>query len=387
MNLNDIPIIDTHAHPFAASSARISVEQLRDALSVSLRGTTPPLNDSTLLSRVTVRELRRLLGSDGALDALVATRNEASSANYSAYIKRLCADARITTLLVDHGYPSAPELPFEPFAALVPVPVYQGYRIERFFPAGSFHGGAGATPVAGFDATMDQFEARLDRAVTDEGCRFFKTVIAYRTGLAIRPVARAAAREAWDAHRAYGDAAEKVVRDYLFSVTARKCREHGVPFQVHTGHTSHVNVWPNVNPILLTPLLNSGTVDDTTIVLVHGGYPYCTEAGYLTSVYPGLYLDLSLMIPWASIGISARILQTLEAAPTAKVMYGSDGISTPEMHWISAIVGRRALGAALDQLLAAGFVSAAEAEEVAHDILWRTATRVYRIPPPNQQAG
>lgn len=383
MNLDAIPLIDTHAHPFPASTERITAQQLRDGLSVALRGGASTLNDTSLLSRVTVRELGRVLGREGTLDTLVAARNDVAGGNYSAYIERLFHDAKIATLLVDHGYPTGPELAFDPFAALVPVPVFQGYRTERFFPAGSFHGRVGAPPVAEFDAMLEEFEARLDQVVTDEGCRFYKTVIAYRTGLAIRPVDRAEAREAWNAHRAYGDGAEKVIRDYLFTVTAHKGRQHGVPFQVHTGHTSHTNVWPNVNPILLTPLLNSGALDSVTVVLVHGGYPYCTEAGYLTSVYGDLYLDLSLMIPWASIGITSRILQTLEAAPTAKVMYGSDGIATPELHWISAVVARRALGAALDHLQDASFVSPTEAEEIANDILWRTATRVYRVPAPS----
>lgn len=387
VDLRDVPIIDTHAHPFPASTVQLTVAQLRAALAVSLRGAASPVNDTGLLSRVTCHELGRFLRAEGTLEALVSARNEAARESYSGYIERLFADAGIAALLVDHGYPSSPVLDFAPFAALLPVPVFQGYRIERFFPTGSFHGEPGNAPMKSFNDMLEQFEDRLDYAITGEGCTFFKSIVAYRTGLDIRPVGIVDARDAWQAHRVYGDSFEKVVRDYLFVVTARKSREHGVPFQVHTGHTSHVNVWPNVNPILLTPLLNSGLLEGTTIVLVHGGYPYCTEAGYLTSVYGDLYLDLSLMIPWASIGITARILQTLEAAPTAKVMYGSDGITTPELHWISAIVARRALGAALDQLRGAHFISANEGEEIAHDVLWRTASRIYRVPEPARHLG
>jgi uncharacterized protein len=380
MNLNGIPVIDTHAHPFPAETEVITADLLRDALSVSLRGTTSVLNESTMLSRVTVKELARFLGCEATFAEVIAARNAAASGNYPHYIARLFADGEIETLLVDHGFPAVPVLPFEPFAALLPRPPYQGYRIERFFPAGSFHGDAGAAPASPFDAMLDAFVARLDQAVAEEGCIFFKTVMAYRTGLAIRPVERAEAAEAWQHHRQYGDPFEKVIRDYLFIVTAHKAREYEIPLQVHTGHTSQTNVWPNVNPILLTPVLNSGVVDGTTIVLVHGGYPFCTEAGYLTSVYPDLYLDLSLMIPWASVGIASRMLQTLEAAPTAKLMYGSDGIRAPELHWIGAVIARRALGTVLDQLITGQFISSAEAEGIAQDISWRTAQRVYRLP-------
>jgi predicted TIM-barrel fold metal-dependent hydrolase len=130
----------------------------------------------------------------------------------------------------------------------------------------------------------------------------------------------------------------------------------------------------------MTPLLNDPAMQATSFVLVHGGYPYCTEAGYMTSVYPNVALDISLMIPWSSIGIAARIEQTLEAAPTHKIMYGSDAIFVPELFWISALNGRRALGRVLDRLVDEQVLGTAEAIEVARGILYRNAERIYRVP-------
>jgi predicted TIM-barrel fold metal-dependent hydrolase len=209
--------------------------------------------------------------------------------------------------------------------------------------------------------------------------RFYKTVIAYMSGLAIRKVGEDEALAAWTARPAFRDPADKVLRDYLFWETALKAREHNLAFQVHTGHTSHINVWPNTNPILMTPLLNEPEMQDARFVLVHGGYPYCTEAGYLTSVYPKISLDLSLMIPWSSIGIARRIEETLESAPTSKIMYGSDGIEVPELYWISALNARKALGRVLDRLIEDGVLDDEEALDVGKDILYRNAERVYGI--------
>ena len=121
------------------------------------------------------------------------------------------------------------------------------------------------------------------------------------------------------------------------------------------------------------------TGDEVRFVLVHGGYPFNTEAGYITSVYPNVFLDFSLMIPWSSIGIADRIWQTLESAPTTKLMYGSDGIMVPELFWISAHNARRALGKVLDRLIEDDIVDEAEAESIGHDILHRTAGRVYGV--------
>ena len=383
MDLTGIPAIDTHAHPFPREAERITDQWLRDALSVSLRGHTSPLNASMLLCRVTIKELARLLDCAPTWSAVIDARNQAAEHNLGGYTDRLFTDAGLAALLVDHGFPAAPAIAFNDFVEYSSRPTFQGYRIERLFPgpgAGSMHGPAFPTVRRSFADLLETFEARLDAAIIDEQCKFFKTIIAYRTGLAIKPTSRGEAAAAWQAHQQTGDPYEKIVRDYLFVVAAAKARQHGVPFQVHTGHTSHANVWPNVNPILLTPILNSGLLDDVTLVLVHGGYPYCTEGGYLTSVFSNLYLDLSLMIPWASIGIKSRILQTLESAPTAKIMYGSDGIMTPELHWISAILTRRALGAALDELMATQFINVSEADEIAEAILHQTARRVYNLP-------
>src|SRR4051812_46104263 len=106
MDLSGIPAIDTHAHPFRpADAARISRELLRDALSVSLRGRTSPLNESTLLARVTVRELARLLGCSPAWPDVIAARNAAAEGNLAGWVERLFADAGIETLLLDHGFP------------------------------------------------------------------------------------------------------------------------------------------------------------------------------------------------------------------------------------------------------------------------------------------
>jgi hypothetical protein len=380
LDVSGIPAIDGHCHPFPADASRsISADLLRDAISVSLRGTTSPLNETMVLSRVAVRELAAFLGCDPSYEAVVAARNAAAE-DAAAFVDRLFAAQGVAGLLVDPGFPAIPTIDAAEFAARVPVPVWEGYRIERFFPmAGSFHGDASSPPERPFAEVLEVFAAELDAQARRPGFAYFKSIMAYRTGLAIRPVSDAEVARAWQDHRAYGDAEEKIVRDYLFRVTCAKAREHGVPFQLHTGHTSHVNTWPNVNPILLTPVLNEREIAETPLVILHAGYPYCAEAGYLTSVYPNLACDLSLMIPWASGGVARRIGEVLESAPVAKLTYGSDAIHLPEMNWLGALVGRRGLATALATLVADRLLTAGEAEDAAEDILHRNAERIYDL--------
>lgn len=382
-DLSQIPAIDDHCHPF--EPAPLTWQLLLDSLSLSQRGQVSLRNGSKLLSRVAVNGLAAFFGCASTADEIIAVRNAASAANYAGYVGDLFASQRIGGLLVDPGYPDVPVIDAADFAARTPVPIWEGYRIERFFAGeGSFHGEEGAAPSQRFDDMLEAFGDELDRQAQRPGFAFYKSIMAYLTGLAIEPASLGDARYAWESHRAYGDAAEKVVRDFLFRVTCAKARQHGVPFQLHTGHTSHYRPWPTVNPILLLPVLNEPETGETSLVLVHGGYPNCTEAGYITSLYANVHCDLSLMNPWASAGVSRRILETLEWAPAEKVMYGSDGVDIPEVHWVGAVVGRRALGKALGELVADGYLSTVQAEDAAADILGRTAERVYglRSRPP-----
>jgi uncharacterized protein len=59
-------------------------------------------------------------------------------------------------------------------------------------------------------------------------------------------------------------------------------------------------------------------------------------------------------------------------------MYSSDGIGEPELHWISAMDGRRVLGQALGEMVSRGF-GLSEAEAVGDSVLRGNATRLYRL--------
>lgn len=378
MNLDAIPVIDTHCHPFPPSQRTITAQLLRDAVSVSLRGETSPLNETMLLSRMMVKGLARFLGCEPTWDSVIAARNARSEQDPAAYNRDLFTDAKVAMVLIDPGFPAEYIAPAD-LQAVLPCPVFEGYRIERFTGWYSADSAFGESRYASFTEMLDDFRATLDREAAKPGLRYYKSVIAYRTGLAIKKVSPEEAEAAWNEHPNAREPGDKILRDFLFWETALKAREHGIPFQVHTGHTSDSNVWPDVNPILMTPLFNQPEIQDVRFVLVHGGYPFCTEAGYITSVFANIYLDLSLMIPWSSIGIARRIEETLESAPTAKIMYGSDGIMVPELFWMSAHNTRHALARVLERLITDQILDQDQATEVAKDILYRTAERVYGV--------
>jgi hypothetical protein len=378
MNLDSIPVIDTHAHPFPPRQTDITWGYLRDAANEASRAATTVDNDSSLLMRMLVKRLAKLLDCPADRDSVLAARN-ALAEDPGAYHQLLFADANIAAVLVDPGFPS-PAIEPRDFAAVIPCPIYRGYRIEGFAKGPVQEVPFDYGLYASFADLVEEFRAKLDAEAAKPGFTFYKSIIAYRTGLRLTIPSEAAALAAWTSRPEYRTPGEKVLRDFLFHETALKALEHDVAFQVHTGHTSHDQPWPNANPIEMTLFLNEPRMDEVRFVLVHGGYPFNTEAGYITSAYPNVFLDLSLMIPWSSIGVARRIEETLEFAPTTKVMYGSDAIMVPELFWIGAHNGRKALGKVLDGLIADEVLDADEAIDVAEDVLHRTATRVYGVP-------
>ena len=377
MNLHDIPVIDSHAHPFPTQQGAVSWGYFRDAAGEALRAPTSDENDSTMLVRMLVKKMAALFGTSQDREEVWAARN-AAAADPASYHRLLWEDANIAAVLVDPGFPVT-LIEADDFATVIPCPVYEGYRIERFAAGPSWNMPFDYDAYASFADLVEAFNARLDVEAAKPGFRFYKSIIAYRTGLKLTIPTEVAARAAWNERPGYREAGEKILRDFLFHQTALKAIEHDAAFQVHTGHTSHDQPWANANPIEMTLFLNQPQMDQVRFVLVHGGYPFNTEAGYITSIYPHVFLDLSLMIPWSSIGVARRIEETLEFAPTSKIMYGSDGIMIPELFWISAHMVRKALGKVLDGLISEEIVVTDEAEDIGRDILYRTAERVYSV--------
>ena len=71
--------------------------------------------------------------------------------------------------------------------------------------------------------------------------------------------------------------------------------------------------------------------------------------------------------------------EALGAAPASRVVYSSDAVGLPEQHWLGANRGRRALGAALGDMVILGDMSANEARRLAHLVLHENSERIYGL--------
>jgi uncharacterized protein len=152
-----------------------------------------------------------------------------------------------------------------------------------------------------------------------------------------------------------------------------------LPVQFHTGFGDPDIDLLTANLALLRPILADLRYAGVPIVLLHMGYPYVRESAFLASLYPNVYVDLSLAVPLLRPVLPHLLQEVLALAPPTKLLYGSDAHSQPEMFWLSAQYGRWALGKILTEWINDDTLEEHEALEIAQRICFRNALALYRL--------
>ena len=381
MDLAKFPVIDAHCHPFTNEHRQLTEQQLRDIIMFKLEGGAPTHAEDTLTAHLFLREVAELLGCRATIRDVLDERNKQASSDYPAFVDRVLGEAGITALLPDTGYPYWKKVTIEDCAQVVTNrPLYEVFRAESAFRSRNSIYLQDTT--LNFDDYLEFYRAACVDAVETRGCVGIKTVIAYRTGLAIQPITYDEAKRAFARDTDIDIQAQKKVRDYLFKYTARLAAELGVPFVIHTGFTALTKPWSYGNPTDLTPAITDPDLQETTFVLLHGGYPWCSAAGYIASHHPNVFVDLSEFNPATSIGIERYFQEILEFAPFTKLMFGSDGLGIPELNWYGAVLAKRAMANILTKFINDRLISSEQAEDYAADIFYNTARQVYGLPDP-----
>jgi len=126
----------------------------------------------------------------------------------------------------------------------------------------------------------------------------FKSVICYRTGLDITVTLKERLDSRMECFHQYfsngmtsGDwrLAVKPLNDMVTNLAVQISGEYGKPIQFHTGLGDNDIRLVKANPAYMQNLIEE--YPKSKIVLLHSGYPFTREAGYLTTVYDNVYLD------------------------------------------------------------------------------------------------
>jgi len=350
LDLSECPVVDSHCHAFLSEKEISPFEQY-----LNLADNPVPKADatSTLLYRHVVRELSRVMNFRGTSEEVVEERTRRYRRDPAGHIGLLFEDAKIEILMVDTGYPaelfSGYSIDLEEFGRMVPSGVREIFRVDIVLYEL-------VKNLVSFDMAMEEFRDRMRDAVRG-GVVALKSVVAYRTGLEVQRHKEEEFRSAYgelisDSRSGKhvrnilsgGSRHAKIAYDHFVFLAVEESARLGVPFQIHTGMGDSPGIGLRMaNPILLRDLINDAALKEARMILVHGGYPYVEEAGFLVSTYPNVFMDLSETIPFAGVGVREKLVGLMAMAPTTKLMYGSDGFNVPELHWFSAIHAKRSI--------------------------------------------
>ena len=376
LDLTQVPVVDNHCHGISQDQTFEDLASWRRAFTESTDPGMPRDHvATTTFYRRLIRTLADFLGCEPEEEVVFAARTGWDERGLTGALLRA---ANVDTLLLDTGFP--------PFEEVLPVA-----------ELGEL-GGCRAEPMLRLETLMEDFLAEHDSLgevrealaaalddIRGQGYVALKSIAAYRTGLDIREWPQEEAEESFHEYRraAGADSARlvhKPLLDALLHVAFTEAARQEVPVQFHVGYGDADTDLLLGNPLYLRPVLQRPDYLGMPVVLLHECYPYTRQGGYLAAVYENAYLDLSYGIPL--LGYSEMLSFTraaLGVAPSSKLMYSSDGIGAPELHWMSAIDGRRVLGEVLGEMVAHGELDFPEAEATGESVLRGNATRLYRL--------
>lgn len=371
LDLSDIAIIDNHCHGLFSDSAPITEAAYRHRFSECAG--EPFGADHTATSAHylwAIRQIAAALGCEPDEEAVLAARGARSSDELDALFLR---SANLAWLLVDDGYPDPADCSDrEALAQRAGCRVGWIERVETV--AESLVEDAG-----GFSSFEHALRAHLESA-RDRGVCGLKSVAAYRSGLAIAKPDRDDVKSAFKQLRRMPRPRleQKPLVDHVVELTMQAAADQELPVQFHTGYGDSDANLLLADPLHLAPLLRR--FPNVAVVMLHGSYPYTRKAAVMATTYPNAYVDVSYAIPFlTSHELYSVTHQALGAAPGSRVLYSSDAVGLPEQHWLGAVRGRRALGAALGDMVALGDLSQRQARDLAERVLYGNAERIYGL--------
>ena len=175
---------------------------------------------------------------------------------------------------------------------------------------------------------------------------------------------------------------KKAMEDHLFWYAVGKATAHKLPIKLHTGYYAGQNYMPQGrllhNPGSASDLCRAAP--DTPFVFMHICYPYYEELISVAKHYANAHIDMCWS--WIINPVSAKefLKKYLVTAPANKVLtFGGDYIPVEPVLGHAAIA-RQGIALALTELVEEGWVSVADALELADLIMHNNARRIFHLP-------
>jgi uncharacterized protein len=366
-----LALVDHHAHP--ASAAELSRTEFEQLITESDRPAPPGTTVFDSQLGVAIRRwCAPVLGLAPSVPPgeYLARRAELGA---EAASRMLLRASGTTHFLLDTGYRLPGMLGLAAMGELAGARADEVVRLEEVAEQAVAAGG----PAAGFAA---RFRAALwERTAAARGV---KSIIAYRHGLGFDPSPPAAA----EVTAAAGGWLREIERGGPVRLTDPVLLRHilwqgierGLPVQIHTGFGDPDSDLRRCDPLLLRPFIERAEPSRVPLMLLHC-YPYHRQAGYLAQAYPQVHMDVGLALNYVGARAAAVVAESLELAPFSKVLFSSDACGPAELHYLGALLWRRATARVLGGWVRSGDWDAGDAVGAAAMIGAGNARRVYDL--------
>ncbi|KAG6001962.1 hypothetical protein E4U21_003613 [Claviceps maximensis] len=389
------PIIDNHAHPLLNKNHTDKYPLL--AIVSEAHGEALVSSRTSLAHIRAVKQLARELACDESWDAVQGAmeKQRASETDYEHWTRRCLSG--IECVLVDDGLDNEDAVEsFRFFDNFVPSASKRILRVEHVAAKVIEEAClAHETAETAFEVAMTDFESALAAAIADDDVVGFKSVICYRTGLDVAPAenkseALQAFASIFSERRApsalpFTRVHHKPLNQFLVHRLAQALRDAGAsddtkkkPIQFHTGLGDNDLTLTRSSPAHLQDFVRA--YPTVPMVLLHSGYPFDRETGYMAAMYDNVYADIGAVFPFVSrAGQEDIVRHVLELCPWEKIIWSTDGHWFPETYLLAVLQMKDAFHNVLCDFVRKGDISWEHAFRMVEDILFRTSNRLYHL--------
>ncbi|KAI0447467.1 amidohydrolase-domain-containing protein [Xylaria telfairii] len=402
--IDTTPIIDHHAHPLLKSEFMSDHPLL--SIATEADGDALEHTTSSLAHIRAVKQLAQVLGCEQTWDAVASSIAQKRATSSEAWVQHCLAG--IETILVDDGLgmPEKAEL-YSWHDSFTKSKCKRIVRIESVAEdiiarcciaakAGCKPECKPSDPGDDYDWPNDiwvTFRTEIERCIADPEVVGFKSIKCYRGGLEIMPVSGISPMSRL--HHIVHDYVEgkndfvakkrlqdEYVNGLIIYETARLISESPSPvkkpFQFHTGlGDNDINLVQASPSWLQTFIKEYPTVP---FVILHAGYPWMREAGYLAAMYSNVYVDIGEVFPAVSRhGQESIVKQILELCPWRKILWSTDGHFLPETYLLATTQVRSVLKTVLGEMIQNGDLDERQAATLVQDVLFANAKNLYNL--------
>ncbi|KAF7956145.1 hypothetical protein EAE96_005065 [Botrytis aclada] len=243
-----------------------------------------------------------------------------------------------------------------------------------------------------FNSVVEELQKGINDALSDTDVVGFISAICYRTRLdipwvcSLETVKLTLMQCIWkqqaEGHSRFRGFDCQILNSWILHMTAGLIQSskssHKKPIQFHTGLGDDEISLTRSSPSHLQDFIRE--YSEVPIVLVHSGYPWTKETGYLATVHSNVYVDIGEVFTCVSQdGQEGVIRDLLASCPTEKIVWSTDGHDLPEAYLLAQIRSREAFEKVLVEYATKKALTIQQAVKVVENIFFNTSNQLYAL--------